>query len=127
MLTPAHRRTIRALGDTLLPSIAEGDPAGGDVLPDALDDFVRHLEPAKQRQLGMVLTIFDLSAFPRYGRRFASLSPERRARFVEGWMTSRIAARRVIFRSLRVLCGLLYFQDSRSWPLVKYDGPMVKR
>jgi hypothetical protein len=127
VLTPAHLRTIRALGDTLIPSLADGDPTGGDVLPDALDDFVRHLEPTKRRQLGMVLTIFDLTAVPRYGRRFANLSPERRSRYVEGWMTSRLAMRRVIFRSLRMMCSMLYFQDPRSWPLVKYDGPMVKR
>jgi hypothetical protein len=127
MLTPALRATVRALGDTLLPSIAEGDPPGGDVVPDSLDDLMRHLPPKKQRELRVVLTVFDLAAVPLHGRRFARLPPEKRDRYVDGWMRSRIPARRIVFRSLRTLFATLYYQDDRSWKTLGYDGPVVKR
>jgi hypothetical protein len=127
MLSPSNHRTIRALADTLLPSIADGDPRGGDVVPDALADFLGHMDPKKRRTLGMVITIFDLAAIPLHGRRFVALSPEARARYVEGWMRSSLAPRRAIYRSLKVLCGFLYYQDARSWGLIGYDGPLVAR
>jgi hypothetical protein len=127
MLSPAQRAIVRALGDTLLPSIAPGDPPGGDVVPDALDDFIGHLAPKKQRELKVVLTLFDLAAVPLHGRRFARLSPERRAKYVEGWMTSRLPPRRIIFRSLRSLCRILYYEDDRTWNAIGYDGPIVQR
>jgi hypothetical protein len=127
MLSPSQRRTVQALADTLLPSIADGDPQGGDVVPDALADFLAHLDPSKRRALGIVLTVFDLAAIPLHGRRFSRLAPGARERYLQGWMTSRLAPRRAIYRSLKALCGFLYFQDERSWPLVGYDGPVVKR
>ena len=124
-LTTAHRRTLAALGDTMFPSIATGDPPGGVVLPDALDDFLTHIDAKKARTFGIVLTVFELAAIARHGRPFSRLSPDTRAKYVDGWMRSRLAPRRVIFRTLRTLCATLYYQDARTWAALRYDGPLV--
>ena len=120
-----RRETLRALGDTLFPSIEPGDPPGGDVLPDAVTSFMASGDAAKARDLDLVLTAFELGSIPRHGRRFSRLSPADRERYVDGWMRSRLAPRRIVFRSLKQLCALVYYQDPRTWALLHYDGPLV--
>ncbi len=127
MLSTSQRRTVAALADTLLPSLGEGDPRGGDVVPDALAELLERFDAKKRRTLGVVLALFDLAAVPLHGRRFALLPPETRERYVRGWMTSRLAPRRAIYRSLKGLCAFAYYEDARSWPAVGYDGPLVDR
>lgn len=126
-LTTTNRRTLAALGDTMFPSIAAGDPPGGIVLPDALDDFLAHIDAKKARTFGIVLTVFELAAIARHGRPFSKLAPETRARYVDGWMRSRLAPRRIVYRTLKTLCGTLYYQDARTWAALNYDGPLVGR
>jgi hypothetical protein len=33
----------------------------------------------------------------------------------------------VVFRTLRQVLGLVYYQDPRSWPALGYEGPTVAR
>lgn len=122
-LNDRQRRIVVALGDTLFPSTGPGDPSGGEVLPDAFEEFVPHLAPDKQKGLGIALSLVDVLAVFRYGRRFSSLAPKKRDRYLRGWMRSRIKLRKIIFRSLRNTCATLYYQDRRTWPFLGYDGP----
>jgi hypothetical protein len=126
-LSASHRRALRALGDTLLPSTGPGDPAGGDVIPAAVDDLLAAMTPADLRRVGALLTAFDYSAVARYGRRFSALAEGRRRRYLEGWMTSRVAVRRIVYRALRSLCMNAYYQDPTAWPAMHYEGPLVSR
>ena|SRR6185437_6585087 len=124
-LSTAHRRALRALGDTILPSTGPGDPAGGDVVPEGVDELLAAMTPEDVRRVGTLLTLFDYSAIARYGRPFSRLAEDRRRRYLEGWMTSRIALRRVIYRALRGLCLNAYYQAPAAWPAMHYDGPLV--
>lgn len=127
MLTASRKRTLRAVGDTIFPSLSDGDPAGGDILPEAFDEFLPSLAADKQKGVGLLLTIIEIGALFRYARRFSGLSPEKRERYLEGWGFSRLAFRRVVYRALRDLCATLYYQDSRTWPAIGYAGPPVAR
>ena len=69
----------------------------------------------------------EVAALFRYGRTFSKLSDDKRFRYVDGWMRSRLAPRRIIYRALRVLCANAYYNDERVWPLLGYDGPLVGR
>jgi hypothetical protein len=123
-LSRGSLRTLRALGETMFPAL-DGEPSGGEIVPEAADRFVSTLDPAAQRQLGVVLGLFELSAVARYGRPFSRLDPDARVRWLEGWMTSRLPVRRIVYRSLKGLCAIVYYQDARTWPLFGYDGPLV--
>jgi hypothetical protein len=123
VLSDRQRQIVVALGDTLFPSTGPDDPSGGDVLPDALEEFVPHLATERQKGLGVALTIIETAALFRYGRRFSRLPPEKRARYLDGWMRSRIKLRKIIYRGLRNTCATLYYQDPRTWPMLGYDGP----
>jgi hypothetical protein len=127
LLSHSHRHVLRALGDTLLPSTGEDDPGGGDLVPDGVEEILSTMTAADVRRAGVLLTMFDLAAMPRFGRRFSGLDPARRERYLAGWMTSRIALRRIVYRTLRGLCMNAYYQSPRAWPALKYDGPLVSR
>ena len=126
VLSRGNLEVLRALGDTMLPSIAN-EPAGGEIVPEAADRFVATLDPVARRQLAIALSLFDLSAVARYGRPFSRLDPRARTQWLESWMRSRLALRRVVYRSLKGLCALVYYQDDRTWPLLGYDGPLVAK
>ena len=127
MLDARQRKTVQALGDTLFPSVAAGDPSGGDILPDALDQFLPALASEKQKGVLLLLNILDVGAIFRYGRRFSRLAPAKRTRYLDGWMRSRLAFRRIVYRAIRELCGTLYYQDERTWSNIGYDGPPVAK
>ena len=126
-LSASHHRVLRALGDTLLPSTGAGDPSGGEVVPEAVEELLSAMTPVDTQRVGSLLTLFDLAALPRFGRPFSKLDDARRARYVGGWMRSRIALRRIVYRALRGLCMSAYYQDPRAWPALGYDGPLVGR
>lgn len=125
-LRPMHRETLHALGDTLFPSLGEGDPAGGDVVPRAFEALHAELPPATQRQLGVALTLFELGALPGHRRRFSALGPAAREAYLASWMRSRVTFQRIVYRSLRELLAMLYYQDPATWPLIAYRGPIVR-
>jgi hypothetical protein len=126
-LSSAQRRTVAALSDTMFPSIGPDDPSGGEFLPDALDDFLRTADAKKAKTLGVLLTVFELGAIARHGRPFSSLSPEKRDHYVDGWMRSRLAPRRIIYRALKHALATLYYFDERAWKTLGYDGPLIGR
>ena len=126
-LSVRHLRTLRALGDTLHPSISADDVSGGEILPSALDEFLRALDADQQKQFRILLTLFELGAVVLHARPFSRLSPEQRERYVDDWMRSRLAFRRIVFRALMTTASLLYYSDARTWKFLRYAGPEVKR
>ncbi len=126
-LSDANRSTLRALGETLFPSTGPADPSGADIVPDGVASLVAGMDPTVARKLGLVLSAFELAAIVRFGRRFSSLPDEKRSRYVDGWMRSRLAPRRIVYRTIRGLCAAAYYNDDRVWPMLGYDGPLVGR
>ena len=126
-LSEAHRSTLRALGETLFPSTGPADPSGADVVPDGVASLVACMDSTVVKKLGLMLSAFELAAIVRFGRRFSRLPEEKRARYVDGWMRSRLAPRRIVYRTIRGLCAAAYYNDDRVWPMLGYDGPLVGR
>ncbi len=126
-LSASNHRVLRALGETLLPSTGPGDPSGGEVVPAAVEELLSAMTPADTRRVGSLLTLFDLGALPRFLRPFSKLDDQKRAHYVTGSMTSRIAVRRIIYRALRGLCMNAYYQAPLAWPALGYEGPLVGR
>ena len=126
-LSNANRSTLRALGETLFPSTGPADPSGAHIVPDGVASLVAGMDPAVAKKLGLVLSAFELAAIVRFGRRFSRLPDEKRARYVDGWMRSRLAPRRIVYRTIRGLCAAAYYNDDRVWPMLGYDGPLVGR
>lgn len=126
-ISPRQREIVAALGDAFFPSIADDDPAGSEILPDRFERFFETLTAEQQKGLGTALGLVQLAAIPLQGKRFTRLSPERRERYLIGWRTSRLAVRKLVYRGLRDMLAMLYYQDERTWHSIGYVGPQVGR
>lgn len=113
---------MRALADTFFPAAPDA-PAGSEVVPDRLDDLLASMDPADVKQLAIGVSLIEHGAIARHGRRFSSLGPEARERYLLGWKRSRLAFRRLLYRALRNLVTNLYYADERTWDTIGYAGP----
>ncbi|MBA2298370.1 MAG: oxidoreductase, partial [Actinobacteria bacterium] len=109
-----NRRALEAICQTFAPG-SEG------VAEAVLGASRRHLGPAEQRQLSLLLATF--------GRGFAILPPDRRAAALRAWGDSRIPQRRAAFVALKqaALSFAYMLRDSswtsERWKAIGYAGP----
>ena len=109
-----NRRALEAICQTFAP--------GSDGVADAVLAAARkHLGPAEQRQLSLLLGTF--------GRGFALLSPARREAALRAWCDSRIPQRRAAFVALKQAALSFAYMRSESdwarerWEAIGYPGP----
>jgi len=109
---------LDAAADALFPPGGAIPFSGRDAeIPRYVDAYVR-VQPARTRTL-MRLLFFLLEhatlVFPAPGgvfagrRRFSSLDAEQRVAVLEGWRTSGLFVRRIVFTSLRAILTMGYF------------------
>jgi hypothetical protein len=98
-------------------------PPGGEIPPSGLEaevaaytDRLLTASHPRMRSLMHLLfflvehaTIFFPAPGPRGWRRFSSLTADQRAEVLEGWRTSRLFPRRLVFASLRAILTMGYF------------------
>jgi hypothetical protein len=118
-----HRALLRSEVAFLAAAAEAAFPPGGDIPPSGLDADVpgytdRLLAATHPRMRWLMHLLFFLVEhatlfFPAPGRggrrRFSALSAEQRAAALEGWRTSRLFARRLVFASLRAVLAMGYF------------------
>jgi len=98
-------------------------PAGGGIPPSGLDadlpGYTDRLMAAAHPRMRVLMhllffllehaTLFFPAPGPGGRRRFSSLSAGQRAEALEGWRTSRLFPRRLVFASLRAILTMGYF------------------
>lgn len=128
MIGNLHVRTAGALADTFFPADLEsGSPSGRDIVPGALEALLPTLPVDQRRELIAVLLIFEHASLLTHRGRFSRLDADSRADCVDRWMRSRFPMQRIIYRSLRSLLGMLYYQHPDTWEAIGYPGPQVER
>jgi hypothetical protein len=117
-LSPREVATIRAASDAMYPGGGAIPPSGSEAGIPAYTDRYLAVLPGQLRVLTRMLFFLVEHAtlfFPAPGRtgfrRFSSLSGEQRAAVLEGWRTSRLFPRRLVFTSLRAILTMGYFAD----------------
>lgn len=142
-LTDRQRETLRAVCDTLLPSIREADDPEGYYARGALDtgtpDRVERMlgmlaNPHDLARLKLLLAVLDSPAanLAQGGgyRPFARMDPETREAVLRGWAHSRLPLKRAGFQALKRLCHVAYFcwpsenGTHPAWRAVGYPGPL---
>lgn len=95
----------------------------------AVDALCAGLDPALSGPLPLALRLFEYGpfVFDLAFARFTQLPPERQDASLRGWMTSRLAIRRVAFAGVRNLAFLGYYSQRETWPLIGYAGPLIAR
>jgi hypothetical protein len=109
---------IRAAADAMYPRGGEVPTSGSEAGIPAYTDRYLAILPGRLRVLMRMLFLLVEHAtlfFPAPGRmgfrRFSSLSAGQRAAVLEGWRTSGLVPRRLVFTSLRAILTMGYFAD----------------
>lgn len=126
-LSPANRRILDAVLDTLAPS-TDLRPGSRAQLGDDLIVYFRRLHP--QGLLGLTLLLQGLEyapyAFGPRRARFSRLSPEHRAACLAGFEHSRWTVRRQLFASLKLVVMLHVFGYADVQATLGYDGAYLR-
>lgn len=143
VLSDRQRAVLRAVCDTLLPSIArEDDPAGyyanGALAvnaPARVEQMLALLaNPHDQARLKLLLAVLDsapVNLLQGGGfRSFADMQPDTRERVLAGLAHSSVTLRRAGFQALKRLCHVAYFcwppdgDRHPVWNATGYPGPL---
>lgn len=108
---------LNAASDAIYPPGA-GLPSGSEArVPESLDAYLEIVPPRMRRLMRLLFLLVEHATllFPAPGsrgfRRFSSLEPEQREAALDGWRTSRLFPRRLVFASLRALLTNAYVAD----------------
>jgi choline dehydrogenase-like flavoprotein len=121
--------TLRAVVETLVPDGA------GVGLAERVAAQVAHLPRAADQAeltqlLGLMQSPIANVALGGVARSFTALDRAARERYLRGWATSRLPAKRKAFQALKRLTTVAYYTavDGRgtnpSWPALGYPGPL---
>jgi glycine/D-amino acid oxidase-like deaminating enzyme len=116
-LTDRERRIVRALAAAVVPDRGIFEP-GGDATVRRFEKWLDGASALQMRMIKGMLWAAELAAIPATGRVLSALSPERACRFVEGWASSRIHARRVLLRAITSPIKVAHFDDRRAFEAV---------
>jgi hypothetical protein len=59
--------------------------------------------------------------------RFTRMSPTQQDKVLMNWSRSRLDLRKQGFSALKGLCVMAFYRHPRSWDILGYDGPLVKK
>jgi hypothetical protein len=120
VLAPREWAFLAAAADALFPAGGAVTPSGSEAgIPAYTDRYVASVPATTRRLMRLLLFLVEhatllFPAPPPWGRRrFSALSAEQRVAALEGWRTSRLFPRRLVFASLRALLTMGYFAHPR--------------
>ncbi len=95
----------------------------------AIDRLCRGLDPELTRPLPALLRAVEWGpfVFDWTFARFRSLDAGAQEASLRGWMTSRLALRRLGFQALKNLSFLGWYSQPASWLAIGYAGPLLER
>ena len=136
---PGHYRFVHRGEAAFLAAAGEATfPSGGAIrasgldadLPSYTDQFLEASHPRMRLLMRLLFflvehaTLFFPGPGPRGWRRFSSLGVDQRVAVLEGWRTSRLFPRRLVFSSLRAILTMGYIAYPpvlRELGLAPYD------
>jgi hypothetical protein len=90
-----------------------------------VDVWVGKLNKRTRMLLTLGAQTMEYGSLYRFSR-FSKMSDAKAARHVHNWQTGNVLQRGVI-SSLKMLVTLGYWQDTRTWPALQYDGPVTEK
>ena len=116
VLAPREVALLDAAAQATFPPGGAIPPSGRDAdVPSYTDRWLEVLHPRMRLLMRLLFflvehaTLFFPAPGPRGWRRFSSLSPEQQVVALEGWRSSRLFPRRLVFASLRAILTMGYF------------------
>jgi long-chain-alcohol oxidase len=134
-VTPRQRQALEQICETFCPSEDELPSPDSLGVPEAILSALREARPAEQKQLAMLLSLWDTPVMGLLGgagrNRFSAMTREQREQVLRSWGDSRLPQRRAVFQALRKAALLFYYivpgrDGARNpvWDAIGYDGPL---
>lgn len=119
VLAPRELAFLAAVSDATFPEGGPVAPSGSRAgLPGYADRYAGAVPPATRRLMRALYFLVEHGTllFPAPGpggrRRFSLLEREQQVAVLEGWRTSSLFPRRLVFQSLRAILTMGYFADA---------------
>lgn len=90
-----------------------------------VDVWVGKLNQRTRTLLTLGVQTMEYGSLYKFSR-FSAMSDEKAVRHVNNWQTGNVLQRGVV-SSLKMLLTLGYWQDTRTWPALQYDGPVTEK
>jgi len=124
VLADWEAHVIHAAAEALLPPATDGKRYLE--VPANVDRYLVHLPGSLQREVHAALVAVEHGTTPLSGRwsRMSALPVEERA----AWLSELAAAgglRRQLYRGIRDLCMVGFYQQPETWTALGYGGPSV--
>lgn len=129
-LSPKEYLVFEAIARRMLAPDSSDAPSVDDVKPALfVDGYLARLDDGLRSDVRALIQLIEHGGFLfRFtGSRFTHMSAAEQDATLADWQTSRLAMRRQGFQALRTLAFLGYYRDDRTWPLLAYTGPSVRR
>jgi hypothetical protein len=125
-LTDVEYNVLNKLRIVMLPTQKYGLPSSTDVAVMAnVDEWVGKLNQRTRLLLKMGARTIEYGSLYRFSR-FSKMADDTAVRHVHNWQTGNVLQRGVI-SSLKMLITLSYWQDSKTWNGLEYDGPVTEK
>lgn len=115
-LTRVDAAFVRGASEAMFPAGGEIPESGVEAgIPAYLDSYVATVPPRQRLLMHALFLLMEQATLvfpappPRGWRRFSVLSAEQQRAVLEGWRTSSLAPRRLVFMALRSLLTMGYF------------------
>jgi hypothetical protein len=117
---PAVRPAFRALAGTFVPEAAALDERGWAAAEEIVERFLAAKPRGIRRQLVLLIRLLDLLPLLRHGRRFRSLDPARRLRFLEAMQGAPVLLLRRGVWGLRSVAFMGYYARPEAAAAIGY-------
>lgn len=125
-LTELEYRVFDKLRVVMLPTQKFDLPSSVEIpVMQNVDVWVGKLNQRTRTLLRVGAQTLEYGSLYRFSR-FSAMAPEKAARHVNNWQTGNVLQRGVM-SSLKMLVSLGYWQDTRTWPSLQYDGPVTEK
>ncbi len=124
-LSDCEAHFLLAVTRALLPPAA--DEGAFAQVPINVDHYVRHFTPELRRELHLALASIEhgTTVLTLRPSRMSALSPPSAVAYLEK-LRNRGGLQRQLYRAVRDLCMLGYYQQTSTWLAIQYDGPMSR-
>ncbi|HET8731045.1 MAG TPA: hypothetical protein VFM34_08060 [Moraxellaceae bacterium] len=125
-LTDLEYRVFDKLRVVMLPTQKYDLPSTTEIpVMQNVDVWVGKLNHRTRTLLRLGAETLEYGSLYRFSR-FTTMSDSSAIRHVHNWQKGNVLQRGVI-SSLKMLVTLAYWQDTRTWPSLQYDGPVTEK
>ncbi|MDF1661114.1 MAG: gluconate 2-dehydrogenase subunit 3 family protein [Planctomycetota bacterium] len=121
---------LQAIAARVLASDEDGAPEANEVgVVEWIDGYLHRQSSWVQKDFLMLLNAIEHAGpvMDFQFSRFTRMSAKQQDKVLGNWARSRLGLRKQGFSALKGLCVMAYYRHPKTWDMLGYDGPLVKK